>query len=252
MLTKGEMQYMWDSEGNKYIDLLGQNLCISVGHGHPKVTNAAIEQMKKLPHCTTMYYHEQSGSLAEELIAKMPPHPSGEDWVVHLVNDGSEAVDLAIQMARVYTNRPEMIALHKAYHGLHGYAAGVTAIGKSTQPSYSSMFSSITHLSPNSVEALEDHIRFATGGNVAGLIVEPLQGYGGIFPLKDGYLRAAFDAVRKAGECDGVGDGRGRGRERGRLYHLQHTRTHLSLFLPPPFSLPNNRVSVRRRCVHCR
>lgn len=48
----------------------------------------------------------------------MPPHPSGEDWVVHLVNSGSDAVDLAIQMARVYTNRPELLSLLKAYHGL--------------------------------------------------------------------------------------------------------------------------------------
>ncbi len=113
-----------------------------------------------------MYYHEHSANYAKELIARMPPHPSGEDWVVHLVNDGSEAVDLAIQMARVYTGRPEMLALHKAYHGLHGYAAGVTAIGKSTQPSYSSMFTSIQHVPSNSIEAIEDHIRFATGGEL--------------------------------------------------------------------------------------
>ena len=113
VLVKGEMQYMWDSEGNKYIDLLGQNLCISVGHCHPKVTKAAIEQMQKLPHCTTMYYHEEPAFYAKELVERMPPHPSGDDWVVHLVNDGSEAIDLAIQMARVYTCRPEVIALHK-------------------------------------------------------------------------------------------------------------------------------------------
>ena len=65
-----------------------------------------------------MYYNEQSTSLAQELVEKMPPHPSGEDWVVHFVNSGSEAVDLALQMARVYTNRSDIIAFHKAYHGL--------------------------------------------------------------------------------------------------------------------------------------
>ena len=77
------------------------------------------------------------------LVNLLPSRPDGEDWVVHLVNDGSEAVDLAVQMSRVYTNRSEFYSLHKAYHGLHGYAAGLTAIGKSTQSSYSSMFSSI-------------------------------------------------------------------------------------------------------------
>lgn len=199
VLERGEMQYMWDSEGNKYIDLLGQNLCISVGHCHPKVVNAAITQMKKLPHCTTMYYHEESAKLAKELVERMPPHPSGDDWVVHLVNDGSEAVDLAIQMARVYTGRPEVIGLHKAYHGLQGYAAALTAIGKSTQPAYASMFSGVSHMMPNNVEMLENHLRFATGGKVCAIIAESLQGYGGIFPLNDGYLKQAFDLVQQHG-----------------------------------------------------
>ncbi len=113
VVDRGEMQYIWDSEGNKYIDLVGQNLTVSVGHAHPKVIDAAINQLRKLPHTSTMYFHEQPAMLAKELVARMPPHPSGEDWVVHLVNDGSEAVDLAIQMARVYTGRPEVIGLHK-------------------------------------------------------------------------------------------------------------------------------------------
>lgn len=62
----------------------------------------------------TRYYHEQPAELGKALAEKMPPHPSGEDWVVHLVNDGSEAVDLAAQMARVYTGHTELVGLHKA------------------------------------------------------------------------------------------------------------------------------------------
>ncbi len=199
VLERGEMQYMWDDEGNKYIDLLGQNLCISVGHRHPKVVKAALDQMMKLPHCTTMYYHEESASLAKELVEKIPAHPSGEDWVVHFVNSGSEAVDLAVQMARCYTNRPEMIGLHKAYHGLQGYAAGLTAIGKAEQPSYSSMFSSISHVPPNKIELLEDHLKYSSGGKVAGFIAEPLQGFGGIHALKHGYLKDAFKLINDYG-----------------------------------------------------
>ena len=52
------------------------------------------------------------------MVATLPPHPSGEDWVVHLVCSGSEAVDLAAQMVRCHTGRPEIIGLQKAYHGL--------------------------------------------------------------------------------------------------------------------------------------
>lgn len=199
ILKKGDKQYLWDIDDNKYIDLLGQNLCVSVGYNHPKIIGAATKQLKQLSHCTTMYYNEKPSILYKQLVDKMPPHPSGEDWVVHLVNDGSEAVDLAIQMARVYTGRPEIITQHKAYHGLHGYAAGLTNIGKSTQPSYASMFNGISCLEPNNIDLLENHIKFATGGKIGGFIIEPLQGFGGILPLKKGYMKDAFDLVNKHG-----------------------------------------------------
>lgn len=199
VLERGKGTHLWDSKGNKYIDLLGQNLCISVGYGHPKIREAVINQLDKLAHCTTMYYHEQPSNLAKEIVEQLPIRKDGEDWVVHLVNDGSEAVDLAVQMARVYTGRPETIALHKAYHGLQGYAAGLTAIGKATQPSYSSMFTGISHLYPNDLVGLERHLRFGTGGSVGGMILEPLQGYGGIFPLDDGYMRDAFNLIHDYG-----------------------------------------------------
>jgi alanine-glyoxylate transaminase / (R)-3-amino-2-methylpropionate-pyruvate transaminase len=199
VLKRGHMQYMWDTDDNKYIDLLGQNLCISIGHAQEVVVDAAVRQMKQLPHCTTMYYHEQSACFAEELIAKVPAHPSGEDWVVHFVNDGSEAIDLAVQMAREYTQRPEMIGLQKAYHGLHGYAAGLTAIGKAEQSSYSSMYSSISHVEANNLPQLEKHLEFTTGGKIAGMVIEPLQGYGGIHSLDDGYMKSAFELVQKYG-----------------------------------------------------
>ena len=196
ILEKGSMQYVWDDKGNKYVDMLGQNLCISVGHCHPKVVEKATEQMKKLSHCTTMYYNDQPSLLAKKIVEKIPPHPSGEDWVVHLVNDGSEAVDLAIQMAREYTGNADMYALYKAYHGLHGYAAGLTAIGKATQGCYSSMFSSVTHVESNNLDQLENDLKYRTSGNVAGMIIEPLQGFGGIHALDDGYMKDAFQLIK--------------------------------------------------------
>jgi alanine-glyoxylate transaminase/(R)-3-amino-2-methylpropionate-pyruvate transaminase len=200
VLARGEGARLYDGDGQCYIDLLGQNLCVSVGYGNATVIDAAKAQLDKLAHCTTMYYHEEPSLLAKELVAKMPPRPDGEDWVVHLVNDGSEAVDLAVQMARVHTGRSETISMHKAYHGLQGYAAGLTAIGVATQPCYAGMYSSgVHHVAPNDRTQLEQTIRFGTGGKVACFIAEPLQGYGGIFPLEEGYLRAAFETVRAAG-----------------------------------------------------
>ena len=225
VLKRGHKCNLWDIHDNKYIDLLGQNLCISVGYGNQRIIDAGIKQMKELSHCTTMYYHEQSGQLAKEIINLLPKHPSGEDWVVHFVNDGSEAVDLAVQMARVYTNRPEIYSLHKAYHGLHGYATGLTAIGKATQPSYSSMFTSIKHVNANNIDELESSIKYGTYGQVGGIIIEPLQGYGGIHPLQDGYMKDAFDLVSKNGGvtiADEVQTGYGRCGESFWGFQMKH------------------------------
>ena len=115
------------------------------------------------------------------------------------MNSGSEAVDLAVQMARVYTGKQEMYALHKGYHGLHGCAAGLTAIGKATQSTYHSSYPSIKHIVPNDADALVYDLKYSTNGTVAGIIMEPLQGYGGVYPLDDGFMRDAFDRVRACG-----------------------------------------------------
>ncbi len=65
VFKKGAMQYLWDVEGRKYTDLLGMNVCISVGHSHPKVVAAAMEQAQELTHCTTMFYHPVPAHIAE-------------------------------------------------------------------------------------------------------------------------------------------------------------------------------------------
>ncbi len=197
IIEKGSMQYIWDNNGNKYIDLISQNICISVGHTHPKVIKPIINQIFKLPHCSSMFYNEVSSLLAKKLVDQVPSHPSGEDWVVHLVNNGSEAVDLAVQMAKVYTGNSEIFSLNKGYHGLQGYAAGLTAIGKASQKCYSSMFPSIIHVDPNNIDQLKNILEYKTSGNVAGMIIEPLQGYGGIYPLDNGYMKNAFELIKK-------------------------------------------------------
>lgn len=199
VLARGENQYVWDNEGTKYLDVHAQNVCISVGHSHPYVVGAAIQQLNIMPHCSSAYYSSQSGILARKLINKMPPHPSGEDWVVHLVNNGSEAVDLALQMAREYTKNVDIIGMYRGYHGLQGLAAPLTAIGKSSQKSYSGMYPGIRQIFPNKIEELENYINFSSSGKIAGIIIEPIQGYGGIFPVNNDYLLDSFRLVRQHG-----------------------------------------------------
>jgi len=111
IFRRGERQYLWDETGKKYIDLLGMNVCISVGHAHPSVNAAVCDQVAQLQHCTTMFYHPVPAHFAEELVAKMP---LGHDWVVHFTNSGTEAIDLALVMAQSHTGHIDMLALRNA------------------------------------------------------------------------------------------------------------------------------------------
>lgn len=207
VLRRGERQYVWDTDGKRYLDCLAQNLCISVGYAHPVVTEAAREQMESIQHVTTMYYHPMPAHFAEELVARMP---EGPDWVVHLVNSGAEAVDLAFLLARLYTGCHEVLALRHSYHGLHFGAMAATGLSLCHQPVAPA--SGFVHVdNPDQfrgafglgvapyVEALQRTIDTATSGRVAGLIAEPIQGFGGVVPLPDGYLAQAADVVRAAG-----------------------------------------------------
>ena len=207
VLKKASMQYVWDETGKKYLDCLAQNLCISVGHNHPLVNHEAKKQIDEMVHCTTMYYQAVPAHFAQELVETMPP---GEDWVVHFVNSGAEANDLAMLMARLYSGNFDLLSLRNSFHGLHFGAMSLTGIGTCRQNIPSSP--GILHVhNPDQyrgahgatvtpyLDEIDITIRSSTPGAVAGLIVEPIQGFGGVIPMPDGYLKGAFERVRAAG-----------------------------------------------------
>lgn len=209
VFKKGSMQYLWDAEGRKYIDLLGMNVCISVGHSHPKVVAAAMEQAQELTHCTTMFYHPVPAHFAEELAATMP-NPNGDiEWVVHFTNSGSEAVDLALTMARNYTGNLDLLALRTAYHGPTAAAQSVTGISGWRHPGMPGNVAFVAE--PNQyrgvfgegvdpyLDEIERTIHSATTGQIAGMIIESVQGYGGIIEMPKGYMSGAAERVRAAG-----------------------------------------------------
>ena len=200
------MQYLWDVEDNKYIDLLGMNVCISVGHSHPQVVAAAMEQAQSLTHCTTMFYHPTPAHLAEELAQCMP---AGVEWVVHFTNSGAEAVDLAMTMARTYTGHADLLSLRTAYHGPTAAAQSITGISSWRHPGmpgnvafvaepnqYRGIFGTGTQAY---LDEIERTISSATNGHLAGMIVESVQGYGGIIQMPPGYMSGAAERVRAAG-----------------------------------------------------
>ena len=206
VFRKGQMQYLWDVDGKKYVDLLGMNVCVSVGHCHPKVVGAAMAQAQELTHCTTMFYHPTPAHFAEELAATMP---KGHDWVVHFTNSGAEAIDLAMAMARTHTGNLDLLALRTAYHGPTAGAQSLTGIAGFRHPGMPGNVAFVAE--PNQyrgvfgpgaepyLDEIERVIASATTGRVAGIFVESVQGYGGIVEMPKGYMAGAAERVRAAG-----------------------------------------------------
>ena len=206
VFKRGSMQYLWDVNDKKYIDLLGMNVCISVGHSHPQVVAAAMEQAQELTHCTTMFYHPTPAHLAEELAQCMP---AGVEWVVHFTNSGAEAIDLAMAMARTYTGNTDLLSLRTAYHGPTAAAQSITGISSWRHPGMPGNVAFVAE--PNQyrgifgagtqpyLDEIDRTIASATNGQIAGIFVESVQGYGGIIEMPPGYMSGAAERVRAAG-----------------------------------------------------
>ena len=206
VFKRGSMQYLWDVEGRKYVDLLAMNVCVSVGHSHPTVVGAAMAQAQELTHCTTMFYHPTPAHYAEELAATMP---KGHEWVVHFTNSGAEAVDLAMIMARTYTGNMDLLALRTAYHGPTSAAQSLTGIAAFRHPGMPGNVAFVAE--PNQyrgifgagtepyLDEIERVIASSTTGRVGGIFVESVQGYGGIIEMPPGYMSGAAERVRAAG-----------------------------------------------------
>lgn len=204
-IVEGKMQYLFDEDGRRYLDAYAGIVCISCGHCHPEVVDAVIKQTKLLQHATTIYLHHAVAELAEALAAKMP----GNLKVVFFVNSGTEANELAMMMARLYTGNHDMISVRNGYHGNGSNTMGLTSQSKwkfdvvqsgvhhAVNPNpYRGIFGAD---GPQYAKDVQEIIDFGTTGHVAGFIAENIQGVGGAVELAPGYLRAAYDIVRKAG-----------------------------------------------------
>lgn len=207
IFQRGQGQYLWDDAGQKYTDLLGMNVCISVGHAHPVVTAAVKAQADELAHCTAMFCHPTPAHLAEELAATMP---DGHDWQVHFTNSGAEAIDLALMMSRAATGNVDFLALRSGYHGVTYGAQALTGIAGFRHNQ--TMVAGVHHVAePNQyrgifgagvepyLDEIDRVVTGATSGAMAGMIIEPLQGYGGIVEMPQGYIAGAAERVRDRG-----------------------------------------------------
>jgi alanine-glyoxylate transaminase/(R)-3-amino-2-methylpropionate-pyruvate transaminase len=210
MIVEGKMQYVWDHTGKRYLDGLGGIVTVSVGHCHPHVVAAANRQNEMLQHSTTIYLQPNIALYAEKLAAKMP----GDLKVCYFVNSGSEANDLALLMARLYTSNYDVIALRNAYHGGNASGMAVTAHSswKFNTPHSFGVHHAMApypyrgaygHDDPDAGRKYADDVKslidYATPGKVAAFIAESIQGVGGFVVYPEGYLMHAYEHVRAAG-----------------------------------------------------
>eukprot|EP01104_Vermistella_antarctica_P006561 TRINITY_DN17270_c0_g1_i1.p1 TRINITY_DN17270_c0_g1~~TRINITY_DN17270_c0_g1_i1.p1 ORF type:complete len:478 (+),score=141.23 TRINITY_DN17270_c0_g1_i1:124-1557(+) len=212
MTVEGKKQWLFDDKGNRYLDLYGGIVTVSVGHCHPEVNKAAKEQMDLLQHTTNIYYNPQIALYAKELAAKLPPHLR----CLYFVNSGSEANDMALLLARAHTKSTDIISLRNGYHGMSYTTMGVTALSSWRHPVI--QMPGIQHakcpdlyrgayadLVPEEQQAdmyandVQDIIRYSSNGQVAGFLHESIQGIGGAVTFPDGYLKKAYAHVKKAG-----------------------------------------------------
>ncbi|KAG2410539.1 hypothetical protein LR48_Vigan01g022200 [Vigna angularis] len=204
-IVEGKMQYLYDDSGRRYIDAFAGIVTVSCGHCHPEILNAITEQSKLLQHATTIYLNHTIGDFAEALASKMP----GNLKVVYFVNSGSEANELAMMMARLYTGSLDMISLRNAYHGGSSSTLGLTALNTWKYPIPEGHVHHVMNPDPyrgvfgadaaSYAKDVQDHIDYGTSGKVAGFIAETIQGVGGTVELAPGYLKLIYDIVHKAG-----------------------------------------------------
>ncbi|MDK2971805.1 MAG: alanine-glyoxylate transaminase / (R)-3-amino-2-methylpropionate-pyruvate transaminase [Candidatus Sumerlaeota bacterium] len=210
MIVEGHMQYLFDETGRRYLDCFAGIVTVSVGHCHPRVIEKTIEQTKTLQHTTTIYLHPTITEFAKKLASKMPP---GLD-VTYFVNSGSDANDLAIMMARLFTGNHDVIALRNAYHGGSPFTMGVTShhtwkfpaqsatgIHHAMNPDpYRSPFSGTPEeIATKSANDIEEIVKFSTPGKIAAFIAEPIQGVGGTTMPHVSYFAKAYEIARRHG-----------------------------------------------------
>ena len=170
-IEKGEGCYTYDTEGTKYLDLYGGHAVISVGHSHPHYLKALNEQASKL----VFYSNSVINSLQQKLADKLGKISGYDDYQLFLINSGAEANENALKLASFYNGKKRVIAFDKAFHGRTSLAVEATDNPKIVAPINAN--GHITFLPLNDIEAVKVEL---AKGDVSAVIIEGIQGVGGI------------------------------------------------------------------------
>ncbi len=247
-VVRGEGAVVWDDQGREYIDCVGGQGTANLGHANAAVAAAIAAQAQRLISCPEIFPNDQRAALMERLtqLTRMPR--------VFLCNSGTEAVEAAIKFARVATKRTEIVAAMRGFHG-RTFGALSATWNKAYREPFEPLVPGYSHVPYNNLEALSQAVMDKT----AAVILEVVQGEGGVYPGSAEYLCGAQQLCHERGALliiDEVQTGLGR---TGKLFAIQHHKLQPDLLclaksiaggLPMGATLIGERVGMLPGHIH--
>lgn len=218
--VRAEGHYVYDAQGNAYLDLYGGHAVISIGHSHPHYIKTISEQLKRIG----FYSNSIQNPLQQELADKLGLLSNCEEYQLFLCNSGAEANENALKMASFHNGRTKVIAFKKAFHGRTSVAVNATDNDKIKAPinrTYATEF--------HEWNDLESVSKSLANGDVCAVIIEGIQGIGGIHIPDPEFLEAVADLCKKHDTVlilDEIQSGYGRS---GKFFAYQYTQVEPDL-----------------------
>lgn len=203
-IVKGKGCHVWDDKGQEYLDLYGGHAVISVGHSHPHYVEAVSQQLGQLG----FYSNSVINRLQQQLAERLGKICGYDDYQLFLINSGAEANENALKLASFHNGRTRVLSFEKAFHGRTSLAVEVTNNPKIIAPVNDN--SHVTYLPVNDLEAFK---RELSKGDVCAVIVECIQGVGGIRMVTAEFMQGLRKACDETGTvliCDEIQCGYGR------------------------------------------
>lgn len=213
-ITKGRGCHVYDADGTEYLDLYGGHAVVSVGHCHPVVVKAIEKQASQL----MFYSNSVINPFQQQLAEKLGKISGYDDYSLFLVNSGAEANENALKLASFHTGRKRVVAFRRAFHGRTSAAVEVTDNPNIVSPLNSN--NNVTFLPLNDIDAMCDEL---AKGDVAAVIIEGIQGVGGIRIPEADFLRVLREECNRYGTVlilDEIQSGYGRS---GRFFAHQYS-----------------------------
>ncbi|MUN28732.1 [LysW]-aminoadipate semialdehyde/glutamate semialdehyde transaminase [Sulfuracidifex metallicus] len=211
-ISNAKDQYAWDKDGNKYLDLHAGYGVAFLGHRNQKVVDYLKKQLDEVMALTTAF----DTPIREEMLKELDPLKPDDMPFVFLLNSGTEAVEFSLKIAKKLTKRKKLIAFKNSFHGRTAGSLSVTWNKKYREP-FEPLVGPVEFLDYNSLDSLK-----AVNEEVAAVIVEPVQGEGGVIPADHEFMKAIREITREKGALmivDEVQTGFGR---TGKVWAYQH------------------------------